>query len=104
MITQFKMFESINMGKPEVGDYVIYQDSTKVKEIQDFVNSEIGIITHKFKSVVNRDYDVKYDNIPISISFCFPKNNREMKLDEIEYWSKDKTELEAILASKKYNL
>ena len=109
MITKFKIYEAINQGKPEVGDYVICDDILAEGPVKNFILNNIGkYITYNKNT--HYSYIIEYDNIPNDIIQKFKKNAfhgdncKRMGIDEIKYWSKDKEELEEILAENKYNL
>ena len=92
MITKFKLYEGINEGLPEIGDYAItiYDDQFK---------NQIGKIK-KFINVGKNDSIIIY-----RIEFTKPiKAHFDYILNEIEFFSKDIKDLEAIIASRKYNL
>ena len=93
MITNFKLYESFNEGKPEIGDYIIlYPRNNTV--MMSFVD-KIGKISDIF---ITSDKILKY-------SADFDENRLfNIELDRIDYWSKNKKELEEILDAKKYNL
>jgi len=82
MIIKYKIFEKLNQGEPEVGDYII-------------IKNKIGQITNDFPNLNNKPatYETKFDNQIWWISF-----------DEIRYWSKDKKDLERVLKTKNYSL
>ena len=114
-----KQYESITDDKqiiPTVGDYVICEEQTSSdKELKEFINNTIGKCdgvkgkkTEDFLTL----YAVKYDDIPYWQKSC---NNftydikgkyytRNFYRREIKHISKDRKELETILAAKKYNL
>jgi len=113
MITKFKLFETLNEGEPEVGDYVIVDmyNSDSDNIIKDFRSNSIGLIWKK------EDDDflyIKYFNIPKNILkyFYFSDYSDGLNIGNsifinkkwIKYWSKDKEELEPIISAKKYNL
>ena len=113
MITKFKLYEAINQGEPEVGDYVIANSkdahSDNVKKV---FNTTIGQI----KSIHNRygfldSYVVLYGVPTYSTSEMKDTDSHIVAVykwwftpREIEYWSKNKSELEDLLLMKKYNL
>ena len=120
---QKKHKETLNIGKPKVGNYIIYKDSKKSTcEVDilfdEFVANNIGKIYKKRKFASNlttgegSGYLVEYDNIPKKIKDYFHTETdnfnepliREAKKDEIIYWSKNKEDIEMILAAKKYNI
>lgn len=91
MITKFKLFENINEGEVQVGDYILHK-SRRDEGLYDILTTTIGQVLS-----INgyREARVRFDS-PINIMF--------IDLDRIEYWSKNREDLEAILAAKKYNL
>jgi len=95
-----KTFEKIN--KPKVGDYVICEIVDKYYKDSDFVNSNIGEIVE-----INIDR-FQNNRLPVTVSYKDYQgkiiDSINFEFDEIKYWSKDKSELEHIIASKKYNL
>lgn len=115
MITNFKIFESINKSKkPNIGDYVIlkndiYQTQSQ-PEIVSYINTHIGKIidikikNYKIKSIKPDNY-VK--NEIILIEYDYPKYKIQTKIyrfDDIKYWSNDYNDLLSLLKTIKYNL
>ena len=107
-----KRFEDINIDEPKVGDYVITFDNcdygSKYNDYLDFVNNSIGKL-YTIKNEYSDNYRVIFYNVPESIVQWFTTNHYDEKYlvvdrEEILYWSKNKEELEHILAAKKYNL
>jgi hypothetical protein len=104
-----KTFE-LDKNEPEVGDYVICEES-KYPNIKKFISTNIGKIIYYiddtesigYKLYKNYRYIVKYNNMPKKFD-SFNNKTRRMKRDEIIHWSKNKEDLEIILNSKKYNL
>jgi hypothetical protein len=115
-----KNFEDIKESQlPEIGDYVICKDKSIAldEETKEFISNNIGIITNtlimeikitsgrKQTSIPNTLYIVKYDNIPnIAKKWFGSDDSRQMRLNEIIKFSKDKEELEDYLITKKYGL
>ena len=95
MITKFKIFENINKGKPKVGDYVICKvaDTLESTSFGIYVSTHVGKIDNIVKTKYDDFYQVEYSN-----------TGNKFQEYQILYWSKNKEELEAILASKKYNI
>ena len=93
MITKFKVFETLNEGEPEIGDYVIVNVNGRNKEKSKIINSGIGKIVNygflyyyvEFK--INDDLDVV-----------------QLKRENILFFSTDIEDLEPIIQSKKYNI
>ena len=120
MITKFKIYEELNAGEPEVGDWVIvnkknYPTAFNPKKY-DFVNSSIGYIWKK--PAVNL-YLVKYFDIPVDqeqhflytdgfntgpIPHPMIGNSMQLSIGDIVYWSKNKEDLEHVIQAKKYNI
>lgn len=92
MITEFKLFENINEGEPQEGDYILHRNR-RLGNLYDVLNVTIGKII-KLRKVYN-EAEVLYDK---------PIGKMMTDLDNIEYWSKDREDLEAFIAAKKYNL
>ena len=101
-----KTYEAIQ--DPQLYDYVICNENTEIKELNDFVNSKIGqIINIPYSEGIT--YLIQYENVPESISpylnhFMNRKNVRKMFRAEIIYYSKDKEYLKTLLISNKYNI
>ena len=106
MITNFKMFETINENSPEIGDYVICNeiDSEFEDEINLFISNNVGEFVRFDIYDAKYPYYIYYENAPDNLKVYFFNNARNMRIDEISYWSKNKEELELILKSKKFNL
>lgn len=116
MITKFKIYESINEGEPKVGDYVICHEKTDnnalmYRKIEKFINSNIGKIVRERDDIFV--FWVDFEEIPNDNKFKMffssgevntPETWRKMKRKEIIYWSKNREDLEPLLASKKFNL
>lgn len=103
-----KFNESFNVGEPEIGDYVICESNGKPdeKELYDFISVNIGIISG-IREERKHSYEVKYDNMIHNLSVYSVDNENYIipfKLSEILYWGKDKSELETILKTTKFNL
>lgn len=131
MITKYKIFESINEGKPKVFDYVIvnlnYRYNNTNGDLVKFLSENIGRIKKDyFDEIYNDDgsgsyvlkyvFEVEYDDVPSGIKKYFVKtpyygrssadrcylNSVEEKF--IQYWSENKEELEMVIGAKQYNL
>lgn len=110
MITKFKIFEELNIGRPKLGDYVICGHmelySTK-PALVNFIENNIGILIKEVRTDSLKGFRVQYFNVPSNIINNFgpgPSKIRYFSTDDIIYWSENKEELEEILATKKYNL
>jgi len=105
MITKFKIFE--NKIDPKIGDYVICEEISSSIELKKFIDNNIGYIIDQLS--FNR-FTVQYNNVPKNLFIFFNEQMRssskcrEMFLTEIQYWSKNKEELENILLTRKFNI
>ena len=108
-----KKYEELNQGEPEIGDYVILKPNTLIELTDNFIRNNIGQIkSNRERSYAN--YVIKYINVPEDIigGFLFYEIENNKKGDvvylsdrsDIQYYSKNKKELELILAANKYNL
>jgi len=101
-----KTFETLNQNEPQIGDYVICQELNAIEEINLFLGNNIGKIV--FVGERKMFFCVQYTNIPRNISDRFGygsiTNARNMRRDEIKYWSDNKENLETLLSTNKYNL
>ena len=102
-----KKYEDTNINKPKVGDYVLCEEkytenvTVQYQDVLNFISNNVGVI----KFIRNNDFYVAYNNVPQELTRFFrDENSRRMENSEIKYWSDNKEELEAILASKKYNI
>ena len=113
MITKFKIFESIN-EQPQIGDYVIVDNSDEddgENNIWNYFNNSVGkfidIVDYTKSHVI--EYTLTEDLYKKYMPYIMHKNKNNtitsnFELKQIKYWSKNKEELEVLLASKKYNL
>jgi hypothetical protein len=94
MITKFKIYESLNDGEPEKGDYVIVNvnDKNYSKHIVDEVNSNI------FRLI-----DIIYQENHITYVIDYLERWL-ISRKEIIYWTKDKKDLELTLKANKFNI
>ena len=83
---------------PEIGDYVIMK--TTSDNLKSFIQNNVGQIS----DFQIDDIEVTYSNIPDDIKEFMPLAKRLFHNKLIQYWSKDKEELEQILIQNKYNL
>jgi len=108
MITNFKLYEKLNDGVPEVGDYVICGGKFLIGSHKLFRNAVINNIG----KIINYDSTYKYT---INYNYKFGgninyytnlegDNNYYTNSEDILYWSKDKKELEQILQANKFNI
>jgi len=108
MITKFKLYEAVNTAEPEVGDYVIADSKDAYDRVKKIFNTTIGQITniHNNHGFID-SYVVIYDDflyMPVLLHDKIDVYDWWFNPEEIECWSKNKEELEEILATKKYNL
>jgi len=103
MIADFKLFKSINEGEPEIGDWVLCGEESSDDEISIFVLNNVG---QYIKNDNNSYYPyvIYYYNVPKNLYDFFRNNERNMKLSEIQYCSKNKEYLEQIIKTRKFNL
>ena len=99
-----KTFESLD--GPQVGDYVACEEDSLTS---DFTSTNVGKIVNIEDDRDNKYYHVvAYDDIPKDIEDLFDSQFgylcRDMSRYEIEFWSKNRLEVEAYIAAKKYNL
>ena len=115
MITNFKIFENINIGEPEIGDYVICMEyDIDDYKMLNFISKNIG----KYIGVgdIECPYEIKYNNVPKYLTDYFNYNGKSgerlYSRNEILYWSKYKKNLmrflpldvDQLLLNKKFNL
>ena len=92
MIKNFKIFESVNIGEPEIGDYVIVKPGLYL----NLIGKILGYKPEYFyKGRREGEYDVDFGGVQ-KVKKFLPK--------EIDCWSKNKEDLELIIQSNKYNL
>ena len=102
-LTEYSIIED----EPQKGDYVICRDSRE--GIWDFTDNNIGQII----DLNNNDYDyvdrykyiVEYENVPKQLrNEYFHESQTAMAREEIIFYSSNKEDCEAFIATKKYNL
>lgn len=125
MITNFKIFENnINIGKPQVNDYVITEqynlenvdpDNPKLTDWQKnyldfikFTDTHIGRI-HFIDKYSTYGYIIKYKYVSDHLKGFFKNDCIQITQDEIKFWSKNKEDLnnekiKQYSISKKYNI
>ena len=98
----------IKKSKPQINDYVICNENSFDKPLQEFLSNNIGQIIYKDN---NGDFYVQYNNIPHNIRLNFrilfdqkQSNVRFMLAKEIIFFSPNISDCETFLASNKYNL
>ena len=105
-----KSYEKI-ASNPQIGDYILRKPTPIHDEVDDFLSTNIGQIID-YKIFKENQYMVKYH---INFSehnfnkgkFQFlmdPDGDRLTRLDQIEFFSSDKEEVETYIATKKYNI
>lgn len=99
MITKFKIFENLNEGELEVGDYVICKENILG---YNHIWEDIGVIQHQNNPKNNkRCINVRfYPNLPDKSDSW----TRWFSRDEILYWSKDINDIYMIKNSGKFNI
>jgi len=101
--------DELNVGEPEIGDYVICADDIIISKFSDrsdinsFIKSNIGKCT-AIKNDETYPYIINYSDIPWDLRSFFNSNSTRVKRFEIAYWSKNKEKLEMILQTNKFNL
>lgn len=122
MITKFKLYEIVNEGEPQVGDYIVLCDVFNDK-LTEFGNNHIATITHRGRREHQHtdEFILRYENVPAYVMKILNRNEspsgRFQASDYFEtpllrlstllkngYWSNSKEELEDYLMAKKYNL
>lgn len=107
-----KLYENLE-EKPKIDDYILVNTSYINIQYQAFLNNTIGKITNLHPTLGKSPggfVSVEYKNIPSKdILYIFKTDNLEINntvipVKDIIYFSKNKKDVEAILASKKYNL
>jgi hypothetical protein len=119
-----KTFEEENI-EPNIGDYILmiskkWKGRDEYKEYDDyidFVNNNLGVITHSINNFATMVYLVKYDNMPYKIDDWLKTHGSRDKLFKVNqkntiritkhdnFISSDNLEdFEHIIAANKYNL
>jgi len=105
-----KTFENNNTFKekpplqPEVNNYVICKEITHDKNVNHFLNNNVGQISEIDSARQLNNYLIFWENVPEELDCKFIDNKRFMSRDEIIYFSYDKEFLETMISSNKYNL
>lgn len=88
--------------RPQVGEYVICEENSNIKEINDFLSQNIG----KIVDIDGNKFEVLYNSskIPNKISHNFYGGKRLMEIHEIIHHSYNIDDLESIIDGNKYNL
>ena len=124
-MNHIKLFEELNIGEPQIGDWVICKDldvdADGIDEINNFLEKNIGYYLRtpnlndsniKINTDLRKTYKylIQYRNVPDELEeeFNFGEPNdfncRIMKREEILFWSKDKKDLDPFITANKYNL
>ena len=106
MIIRFGIFEKVNQGKPEVGDYVLgdISELPRNNALRSYLRSHIGRISRlTAPSDTDNSIEARYDP-PFSDSEKKFFDSRNERWVEIVYWSKDKKDLEKLLKYQKFGL
>jgi hypothetical protein len=107
-----KIYEKFTISLPKKGQYVIMKLRDTDATYKEFVENNIGIISAVKTYVrLNPDITVEYENVPEYLFHAtWNGKNKDGKtfyftfINDIEYISDYKDELESILMSKKYNI
>ncbi len=97
-----KLYEEVFKYKappmPSIGDYVLILNNNTYYSgtAADYIQSHVGQVIKDYPNIVV-DYDI--DN-----KSHLPRIVINLKPEEVEYWSSNRDELEAILQANKYNL
>lgn len=92
--------------KLEVGDYVVLNIDIHDENFNNFINSQVGLVTDIYVEISHTGVRIKYDNIPSNIRYMFLSNTDEVifAINNIRFFSKNKKDLEYLIAEEKYNL
>ena len=114
MITQFKIFESINQGEPQKDDYVIcaIDPSFNSTGCIEFVRNMIGQVIEVNPSFapIGKPYYIEYKNLEREMVIkCFDvihnlNGSKHISREEILFWSPNKEDLEKILTQQRFDL
>jgi len=107
MITKFKLYETIDIGVPKIGDYVICYNHYGQTDLSEWLNYNIGKIINFYAPPGY--FNVYYENIPSDLNVYFLSRfnkggYKQMMNSEILHWSKDKEDLKVFFDANKYNL
>lgn len=109
MITKFKLYEEMNNGDPQIGDYaIIYKNNCfnidyfdgEIQKFYKFVNNNIGIIIN----ITDNYIRIKYQNIPENILIFFDENLTLNAEKKVVIYAGTKNNLEMKLSAKNFNL
>jgi len=111
-IKTFEKFEKLE-DFPRVGNYVFLETDFYNPKLQDFFTNHVGKIIRISNRInpIQETIEVKYENsdVPDDLETYFRYNEidgyvKGFNLDQIEFFSKNKEDVEAYIQSKKYNL
>jgi len=113
MMIKFKILETINNGRPEIGDYVICHSKQIGKIFYNFFATHIGVIINTptynygeeekelYQNALNNNVYIKYEGLKDS---NFLGSTVKFGIKNIKYWSKNKEDLQKIIDSEKFGL
>jgi len=123
MITKFQIFEKINIGEPIPDDYVICGPMGRVNAnkfpnidaLNSYITTHIGRVANMYENNrANKGCVIEYnfDTIPVELIDDYfhlwrgsdHPNFYRTELDDIQYWSNNKEDLESILKGKQFDL
>ena len=111
MITKFILFETVNIGKPEIGDFVVVKETHREElpeDLNNFLDNNIGELVFISDVYHKMWFYVKYNNIPKTLETWFENDvevdTRDFTIDEIIYWSEKKEDLKAFIKGKQFDL
>jgi len=103
-----KKFEKLEK-KLEIGDYVLCEEKLDHEYTTDTIMENFSS-THIGKYIADKDNReehiclIEYKKIPDIIKDYFEGNTRQILIDEIKHFSKNKKDLLPFLTANKYNL
>lgn len=106
-----KLYENLNTLK--VGDYVIVkQCDWMTEEFYEFVNINIGKVVKLYHNngyeKCTVEFETNLPSIPTWDTNFYPDGTNNFNyffvIDDIEYWSKNREDLEVYINARKYNL
>ena len=100
-----KTYEELKIGVPQAGDYVIAEIPTHIAKFYDidyvnFIQDNIGIIivVNTKEHYVGIEYEQTVPGNNLNVNYTY------LNIKLVKYLSKNKEDLETILASNKYNI
>ena len=107
----FNEIEDKPKSEPQIGDYILLNlKGFGDKDMRKFLDNNIGQLISYESEFNKRVYKISYDSdaIPYDLKPYFNFKNDifsvGFRLSTLEYWSKDKKDVERYLEAKKYNL